>query len=97
VTRNIQKKSSDYDKKEPWKDKTKTINKIKFLLFFSFLEIYRYFELVFLAMYTGSIRYSTTHFIPPNLKTEIRGLTILAKFCLDNFLDYSGHGVNGLN
>jgi hypothetical protein len=48
-------------------------------------------------MYIGSIRYSTTHFIPPNLETEIRGLTILAKFCLDNLCDYSGHGVNGLN
>jgi hypothetical protein len=48
-------------------------------------------------MYIGSIRYLTTYFIPPNLETEIRGLTILAKFCLDNFRDYSGQGVNGLN
>jgi hypothetical protein len=51
-------------------------------------------------MYKGSTRYTATHFIFQIMKHKIRGITVytvLAKSRLDNFRDYPGHDVNGLN
>jgi hypothetical protein len=50
-------------------------------------------------MYNGST-IQATHFIPRIMKWKIRGITVhtvLAKFHLDNFRDYFGQDVNGLN
>jgi hypothetical protein len=66
---------------------------LDFIFSFFFTENLRYFELGFIAINKGLTIWAT-HLILRIMKRKIRGLTILAKFCLDSLRDYSGQNVN---